>query len=117
MATLEHRKSFSATNANSLKAALFHTMAFELSLEYNSDKINPSTKKAKLKVLYNVCRIKKKTISFEQYSRIHMDEPKNAVCETASDSVFVINTSFTSNVACFRHALAEACYELNATTL
>ena len=116
MATLEHKKSF-LSSYNSLKAAMFHTMAFKLSLESNSYKFTPSTKIAFLKVLYNVCRIKKKVISFEQYSRIRMGVPKIAICETTSDSVFVINTSFTSRDAVFHHALADACDEFDATML
>ena len=66
---------------------MFHTMAFKLSLESNSYKFTPSTKNAFLKVLYNVCRKKKKFISFEQYSRIRMDGSEIAVCQTAFNSV------------------------------
>ena len=76
-----------------------------MSLEIIRDKITPSTKKASLEVLYNVCRIKKKNISFQQYPRIQIDGPKIAVCETASDSVFVISISFMSKDTYFHHAL------------
>ena len=69
-------KFLSSTNANSLKAAIFHTMAFELSLEIKNDQIFIHTKRAFLKVLYNVCIIKKKHINFEQHARVHNDRPK-----------------------------------------
>ena len=49
----------SSTTANSLKAAIFHTMALKLSHEINNDQITVSTKRTFLKVLYNVCKIKK----------------------------------------------------------
>ena len=91
-----------STTANSLKAAISHTMAFKLSLEINNDKITASTKRSFLKVLYNVCKIKKKHINFEQDSRIHMDGPNIAICETTSDAVFVIDSSFTSRDHYFR---------------
>ena len=108
MATLEHKKSFTVANANSLEPAIIHTMAFKMSSEIISDKTTPSTEKPFFKELYNVSRIKKK-IFFEQSSLIHMDGPEHAVCETASDSVFVLNTSFTSKATKFHRALAEAC--------
>ena len=81
---------------HSLKAAIFHTMAFKLSLEINKNKITPKCLIAFLKVLYNVKQIKKKKVTFEQYSRIHFEGPKIAICETASNVVFVLNSSFTS---------------------
>ena len=117
MANLEHKNSSPVTHAYSLKAAIFHKMAVILSLEINNDKITPSTKKAFLKVLYIVCRIKKKNIFFEKHARIHMEGHKIAVCETASDSVFVMNTSFTSNATYVHHALAEVREAFNATML
>ena len=46
-----------------------------------------------------------------------MDGHKNAVCETASDSVFVINISFTRKDTYFHHALAEACDAFNTEML
>ena len=76
MTNLEHKKNaIPVTIANCPQAAIFHTMAFKLSLEINTDRIAPSTKRAFLKVLYIVCRIKKKNIFFEQYARIRMDGP------------------------------------------
>ena len=74
-------------------------------------------KKAFINVLHNICQTKMNSISFERYSRIHMDGPKIAACETACDSVFVINTSFASKDAYFLHALAEACDAFNAAML
>ena len=79
-----------------LKAAIFHTMAYKLSLEINKNKITPKTLIAFHKVLYNVAQTKKKKITFEQYSRIHLAGPKIAICETASNAVFVLNSSFTT---------------------
>ena len=102
-------KIVSSTNANSLKAAIFHTMAFKLSLEINTDQITEATKRSFLKVLYNVCKIKKKNIVFEQYDRIHLDGPKIAICETTSDMVFVFNSSFKSKDEYSQMAIAEAC--------
>ena len=84
------------SKVHSLKAAIFHTMAFKLSLEIHKNKITPKCLIAFLKVLYNVTQIKKKKITFEQYSRIHLQGPKIAICETASNVVFVLNSSFTS---------------------
>ena len=96
------------SKVHSLKAAIFHTMAFKLSLEIHKNKITPKCLIAFLKVLYNVTQIKKKKITFEQYSRIHLQGPKIAICETASNVVFVLNSSFTSKDQYFRTALQEA---------
>ena len=73
-------------------------MAHKLSLEINKNKITPKTIIAFLKVLYNVAQIKTKKITLEQYSRIHLAGPKIALCETASNAVFVLNSAFTSKV-------------------
>ena len=70
------------SKVHSLKAANFHTMAFKLSLEINRNKVTPKSLIAFLKVLYNVTQIKKNKITFEQYSRIHLEGPKIAICET-----------------------------------
>ena len=58
------------SKVHSLKAAIFHTMAYKFSVEINKNKITPKSLIAFLKVLYNVTQIKKKKITFEQYSRI-----------------------------------------------
>ena len=105
------------TNTKSLKAAIFHTMAFKISLEINIDKITDSTKTSFLKVLYNVCKIKKKQIKFEQYACIHLDGPKIAFCETVSNTVFVQNSSFSTREKYFRVAKDEACSAFNAMML
>ena len=55
-----------------LKAAIFHTMAFKHSFEINKKKVTPKSLIAFLKVLYNVTQIRKKKITFDQYSRIHL---------------------------------------------
>ena len=52
----------SQSKVHSLKAAIFHTMAYKLSLEINKKKITPKTIIAFLKVLYNVAQIKTKYI-------------------------------------------------------
>ena len=98
----------STSKVHSLKAAIFHTMAFKLSLEINTNKITPKNLLAFLKVLYNVTQIKKKQITFEQYSRIHLDGPKIAICRTVSNVVFVLNSAFTTKDQYFRVALNEA---------
>ena len=103
----------SHSKVHSLKAAIFHTMAFKLSLEINNNKITPKSFIAFLKVLYNVTQIKKKHITFEQYSRIHVAGPKIAICETASNVVFVLNSAFTSKDQHFQAALHEATTALN----
>ena len=46
-----------------------------------------------------------------------MDGPKIAICKTAFDSIFVINTTFTSKDTYFHHALLEACDAFYATML
>ena len=38
-------KFISYNNANSLKAAIFHTMVFKLSLEFNTDQVTIPTKR------------------------------------------------------------------------
>ena len=61
------------SKVHSLKAAIFHAMAYKLSLEINNNKLTPKTLIAFLKVYYNVAQIKKIKITFEQYSRIQFD--------------------------------------------
>ena len=102
----------SHSKVHSLKAAVFHTLAYKLSLEINN-KITPKSFIAFLKVLYNVANIKQKRITFEQYSRIHVAGPKIAICETASNVVFVLNSSFTSKDQYFHVALQEATEAFN----
>ena len=52
---------------------------------------------------------KEEKITFEQYSRIHLQGPNIAICEeTASNVVFVLNSSFTSKDQYSRTALQEA---------
>ena len=46
-----------------------------------------------------------------------MDGPNIAVCENTSDSVFVINTSFTMEDHYFKAALAQACEAFNSMML
>ena len=101
------------SKVHSLKAAVFHTMAYKLSLEINKNKITPKTLIAFRKVLYNIAQIKKKKITFEQYSRFHLASPKIAICETASIAVFVLNSSFTSNNQYFHTAIQEAMTAFN----
>ena len=96
------------SKVHSLKAAIFHTMAYKLSLEINHNKITSKSLIAFLKILYNVAQIKKKRITFEQYARIHVAGPKIAICETASNVVFVLNSAFTPKDQYFHYALQEA---------
>ena len=103
------------SNVHSLKAAIFHTMASKLSLEINKNKITSKTIIAFLKLLYNVAQIKKKKITFEQYSRIHLAGPKTAIYETASNAVFVLNSAFTSKDQYFHTAIQEAMIAFNDT--
>ena len=70
--------------------------------------MTPKSLIAFLKVLYNVTQIKKKEITFEQFSRIHLEGPKIAICETVSNVVVVLNSSFTTKDHYFRTALQEA---------
>ena len=101
------------SKVHSLKAAIFHTMAYKLSLENNKNKITPKTFIAFLKDLYNFAQRKKKMITFEQYSRFHLDGPKIAICETASNSVFFLNSSFTSKDQYFHTTIQEAMTAFN----
>ena len=48
------------SKVHSLKVAIFHTMAFKLSLEINENKISQKSLIAFLKVLYNISKMKKK---------------------------------------------------------
>ena len=57
---------------------------------------------------------KKKRINFKQYARLLFEGPKNGICETASDAIFVIDTSFTTEDIYFKHAIAEVCDAFNA---
>ena len=49
-----------------------------------------------------------KKITFEQYSRIHVEGPKIVICETVSNVVLVPNSSFTTKDQYFRTAIQEA---------
>ena len=100
---------------HSLKAAIFHTMAYKLSLEINKNKITPKTLIAFLKVLYNISQIKKKNITCEQHSGIHLAGPKIAISETTSNVAFVLNSSFTSKDQYFRAAIQDAMTAFNKT--
>ena len=51
---------------------------------------------------------KRKKITFEQYRRIHYDGPKIAICETVSDTDFVLHSAFTSKDNYFQVAIQEA---------
>ena len=58
---------------HSLKVAIFHSMAYKMSLEINNGTVTLPTRRSFLKVFYNVCQIKKKLLNFEQYYRIHVE--------------------------------------------
>ena len=105
------------SKVHSLKAAIFHTMAYKMSLEINKGNITLPTRRSFLKVLHNVCQIEKKHISFEQYYRLHVDGPKIAICEATSDTVFVLTSAFTTKDNYFQVALDDAIDAFNATLL
>ena len=110
-------KFLSITNAHSLKAAIFYTMAFIILLEIDNEKVIDPTERSFFKVLHNVRKIKKKQINFEQYTHLHLDDPKIAICETVSDTVFILNASFTTKDNYFRVAIDEACFASNKVML
>ena len=58
------------SKVHSLKAAIFHTMAYKMSLEINKGNITHPTRRSFLKVLYNVCQIKKQHISLLNHNNI-----------------------------------------------
>ena len=109
------KKFHSTTNAHSLKAAIFHTMASKLSLEINNDKITESTKRSILKVLYIVCKIKKKQINFEHYARIHLAQKSQYV--KPYHIRFSSYSSFTTKDDHLCVALDEACSAFKAMML
>ena len=85
------------------KPLFFIPWLLKPSLEINTYKTTNPTKRSFL--LYNVCKEKKKNINFEQYARIHLDGPNVAICETVSDTVFVVISSFTTKDNYFRVAI------------
>ena len=101
------------SKVHSLRAAIFDTMAYKTSLEINKGNITLPTRRSFLKILYNVCQIKKKQITFEQYYRLHVEAPKIVVCET----VFVLNWAYTTKDNYFQAALPDAIDAFNATLL
>ena len=105
------------SKVHSLKAAIFHTMAYKMSLEINKGNVTLPTRRSFLKVLYNVCQIKKKQITFEQYYRVHVQGPKIAICEITSDTVFVLNSAFTTKDNFFQVALDDAIDAFNAVII
>ena len=106
------------SKVHSLKAAIFHTRAYKMSLEINKGNVTLPTRRSFLKDLYNVCQIKKKKqITFEQYYRLHVEGPKIAVCETTSETVFILNSAFTTKYNYFQAALDDAIDAFNAILL
>ena len=105
------------SKVHSLKAASFHTMAYKMSLETNKGNVTLPTRRSFLKVLYNVCQIKKKQITFEQYYRVHINGPKIAIREITSDTGFVLNSAFTTKDNYFQVALDDAIDAFNAVLL
>ena len=105
------------SKVHSLKAAIFHIMAYKRSLEINNGNVTLPIRRSILKVLYNVCQIKKKQINFENYHRIHVEGPKIAVSETTSETVFVLKSAFTTKDKYFQTALDDAIDAFNVTLL
>ena len=75
------------------------------------------TKRFSLKALYYICKIKKNNNTFEQHARLHLDGPKKAICQTASNMVFILNSSFTTKDQYFRVPIDEACEVFNKMLL
>ena len=82
-------------------------------LDINKKNITQKSLIAFLKFLYIINNIKTKKITFEQYSRLHFDGPKIAICEMRSNVVFVLNSSFTTKDQYFRAAIQEAITAFN----
>ena len=112
----KHKNKFlSNTNANSLNAAIFHTMAFKVSLEINNYTITATTKRPNLKVWYNNCKFKKnkqKTVFSHSYG-----QSKIAICDTVSEPIIVLNSSFTTKDTYFRTAIQQSCTAFNSILL
>ena len=85
-------------------------MAYRMSLDNGT--LSLPTKRSFLKLIYNVCQIKKKRPNFEQYHRLHIEGPKIAVCETTSATVLVLDSAFTTKD---NFALDDAIDAFNAT--
>ena len=92
-------------------------MAYKLSLGINKRNLTLPTRRSFLKVIYNVCQIKKKPITFEQYYRIHVNGPKNDICQTTSDIVFVLNSAFTAKDNYFQVTLDDTIDAFDAVLL
>ena len=75
------------------------------------------TKRSFLKVLHNDCKVKEKDINFEQYARIHLDGHQIAICDTVSDTVLVLNSSYTTKDNYFGVAIDEAGKDFNEMML
>ena len=103
------------SKVHSLKAAIFHTMAFKISLEINKNKITQKSPIAFWRSCTTSPKSKKKKITFQQYSRIHLVGPKIAICETTSNVVFVLDSSFTSKDQYFRATIQEDMTAFNNT--
>ena len=103
----------SQSKVHSLKTAIFHTMAYKLSLKINKNKITPKTIIAFLRFYTTLPRSRRKKITFEQYFRIHLAGPKIAICETASNALFVLNSAFISKDQYFHTAIQEAILAFN----
>ena len=71
-------------------------MVFKMTLAIIKDEVTIPTKKISSQGFIQGLQSKKKNINFERYARIHLDGPKIALCETVSDTVFVLNSSFTT---------------------
>ena len=110
--TQDLSKSSNYSKVHSLKAAKFQTLANKMSLEMNQGTLTFPTKSSFLKRLYNVCQIRKKRLSFEQYCN-HVEGPKIAICETISSTVLIMNFCTKDNY--FQVALDEAIDAFNAT--
>ena len=80
----------SSCNPQSLKAAIFKTLAPKIGNELNLGTISPSTRQAFFKIMYKVFLVSSEKIPFEQYYRLHVSGPTIAICETKFNNVFVL---------------------------
>ena len=102
-----------SAKSHSLEAAILHTLAFKLSLKINRNEILHSTSRSFLNVLYNVARMGQKCIPFQQSYRIQVEESQIPICETASDTIFVLDSRFTQKEPYFQAAPQKAIAAFN----
>ena len=97
-----------------LKTAIFKTLALKLATELNTGTVSSTTRHSLFKILYNTFLLSSKKTTYEQYYRLHLPAPKIAICEITSPNVFVSDgTAFEQGNFSFLPALHEALYAFN----